>query len=769
MIRTTWLILGFAALIVYPTLECPASDFTFDFLVDPEHSESYGGVTVLGHIGLDIVGDSQDQQQPGSPPRTPDQYLLGPKQWGMQIPTIFATAGNAYASGQTGASLTWQDPVIRIRSWAEAFLSTDLIGHSIFYSDLEGTVRLKLGSSIFSDGTPVYLMILKTTDKVVGFPGGGDTENIRKGPEGSGIQDGYYIGGPSSLFQIGDTYEFNWRSSTDASLEAPAIQGFGGESYEGRYEFRIRKPEPGEISRRSLGGGPHFTSDTIGHGCAHATMAMILDSWGQDKRYSDLLQNSQEEYYAAMDKITAKGSKLPSEMIAALNDYFAAKNGCRFGKPVSLRAVGPYSLHELDIERMRHPFIMGGPGIEGYKEGHVFVVDGYYRIQRSFHSGENDKTTWLAVRDTWPKGLDRMVSVSREGNPQYRGCEEEGQNKNSVEWWPLNYSLSESLRFWDDEYRFRPSYYLEIQETFPFNGSPNEIRNFELSGDDFDRVVLPQVTTPLTPPQIWQEYMLMSNVQVLPADARVVSSLMAEYPDDPYCDSYTLRVQLQQPVTAEVALACYSTKKVTVEFDYACTAGTLKLYANNVLLATLPKTPTTDLDYYEKTFTLPTEGTTTFSLRLTGAAGNELYLDNLWLTNPVAEQIRTDLDGNERTDQADFARLAAQWLKSGCTTPNFCGGADINHSGTVDLTDLELFVDLWMVDTRDPLIAVMGNADLDRNFRVDIADLAQFAMQWKRSPCYDPDFCLGADINQSGAVDLQDLALFASRWLDEMF
>jgi hypothetical protein len=218
-----------------------------------------------------------------------------------------------------------------------------------------------------------------------------------------------------------------------------------------------------------------------------------------------------------------------------------------------------------------------------------------------------------------------------------------------------------------------------------------------------------------------------------------------------------------------VALTCYSTKKVTVEFDYACTAGTLKLYANNTLLATLPKTATTDLEYYEKTFTLPIEGTTTFALRLTGAAGNELYLDNLWLTNATAEQIRTDLDGNDRTDQADFARLAARWLKSSCTAPDFCGGADINHSGTVEMTDLLLFIDSWMVDTRNPFFAVEGNADLDRSFRVDIADLAQFSMQWKRSMCYYPDFCQGADIDQSGAVNLQDLALFASRWMDEMF
>jgi len=46
---------------------------------------------------------------------------------------------------------------------------------------------------------------------------------------------------------------------------------------------------------------------------------------------------------------------------------------------------------------------------------------------------------------------------------------------------------------------------------------------------------------------------------------------------------------------------------------------------------------------------------------------------------------------------ADFAYFADRWHTTGCNSSNnFCGGADMNHSGTVDMQDLEMFAEEWL-------------------------------------------------------------------------
>jgi hypothetical protein len=45
----------------------------------------------------------------------------------------------------------------------------------------------------------------------------------------------------------------------------------------------------------------------------------------------------------------------------------------------------------------------------------------------------------------------------------------------------------------------------------------------------------------------------------------------------------------------------------------------------------------------------------------------------------------------------DFAYFAPRWLTAGCSlSNNFCGGADMDFSGTVDMLDLKLFADNWL-------------------------------------------------------------------------
>jgi hypothetical protein len=719
-----------------------------------------------GSNGASISGTCYTLEPPQTLDRSAAAGAMGSNRWGVQLGPVRLTVDPGYISGQTHAILQWQnngfsyDCLAQAESQGGGSLGPDLV-YSVIgtSSSFGGTARISIESSSLPDGYPVLLMSQHV-------PGGysirGETSHQnnnwyyqRLGPDWSNIQEDIAFPEENHVVQIGDSetslMSFWARassSSTEKDKPDSASVAFGG-----NLQFRVRKPENGEISRGSLGGGPLFTQDKD-HVCIHAAIAMILDYWGH--KYPELHKNTQEEYYAAMDKIMGTGPQVPYQAVAAMNDYFAAKNGCRTGKPVSLRAVGPTQLSELTIERMRHPFIILGFQIEDSGQfiltddaiGHAFVVDAYYSIHKHF----DDLMTWLAVRDTWDTALTPVVSIPTNGNPKYRSYEDGGR-----EWWPLDYTAYDALWVPEISYRYRPTHFIEVEETFQFGESKTEVKRPELSGDDYNRVIVPQIIPQLLPPAIWKEYKLMSNVRVLPEDARVLPSLVVGPPDESIAEGYMLRVQLQQPVAAEVSLTCYSTRKVTVAFDYACKAGTLQLFAGSTLLATIPRTPSSALSAFKNTFTLASEGTTTFALRLTGAAGNELYLDNLLLINPVAEQIRIDLNDSGRVNGSDFALLSAQWLKSGCVAPLYCQGADIDHSGKVDFADLLLFIDQWLwknPDLEDP------PGDFNGDGRVNLLDYTLLARDW-----HSPDVFLETDLNKDGTVDLLDLLLFSEFWL----
>jgi hypothetical protein len=56
--------------------------------------------------------------------------------------------------------------------------------------------------------------------------------------------------------------------------------------------------------------------------------------------------------------------------------------------------------------------------------------------------------------------------------------------------------------------------------------------------------------------------------------------------------------------------------------------------------------------------------------------------------------IPGDIAGSYGVNYVDFAVFAAHWNQTGC--PTGCGNADLNTSGTVDITDLMLFADNWL-------------------------------------------------------------------------
>jgi hypothetical protein len=58
-----------------------------------------------------------------------------------------------------------------------------------------------------------------------------------------------------------------------------------------------------------------------------------------------------------------------------------------------------------------------------------------------------------------------------------------------------------------------------------------------------------------------------------------------------------------------------------------------------------------------------------------------------------------DLNGDGAVDLLDFAKFAAHWLETGCVTPDWCGGADLNQplDATVNFYDLEILVGSWLL------------------------------------------------------------------------
>jgi hypothetical protein len=59
--------------------------------------------------------------------------------------------------------------------------------------------------------------------------------------------------------------------------------------------------------------------------------------------------------------------------------------------------------------------------------------------------------------------------------------------------------------------------------------------------------------------------------------------------------------------------------------------------------------------------------------------------------------IAGDIAGLYGVNFFDFTYFAQRWRTTGCNpSNNFCGGADLNASGTVDLYDLDIFADNWL-------------------------------------------------------------------------
>lgn len=55
-----------------------------------------------------------------------------------------------------------------------------------------------------------------------------------------------------------------------------------------------------------------------------------------------------------------------------------------------------------------------------------------------------------------------------------------------------------------------------------------------------------------------------------------------------------------------------------------------------------------------------------------------------------------DINKNCYVDMYDLALFAQRWTESGCGTPDYCGGTDLDKKGTVDINDLAIIEEDWL-------------------------------------------------------------------------
>lgn len=122
----------------------------------------------------------------------------------------------------------------------------------------------------------------------------------------------------------------------------------------------------------------------------------------------------------------------------------------------------------------------------------------------------------------------------------------------------------------------------------------------------------------------------------------------------------------------------------------------------------------------------------------------------------------SDLAATGRISFEDFAIFSSHWLDDTCDSANgFCSGADLDYSGGVNITDLNLFWNHWTRISgyeRRP-------SDIWPDYKIEHYDLADLMARWLDSSCNpENNYCDRTDINRDGIVDFMDLSLLSSHW-----
>jgi hypothetical protein len=135
-------------------------------------------------------------------------------------------------------------------------------------------------------------------------------------------------------------------------------------------------------------------------------------------------------------------------------------------------------------------------------------------------------------------------------------------------------------------------------------------------------------------------------------------------------------------------------------------------------------------------------------------------MDANYSATAVYEQILfspmlVDLNKNGLPDFRDFSDFAQSWADGSCTPPAWCNGRDFDHSGAVDMNDLQIFYEFWLWPV----------ADIDLDTEVNFIDYAMLTDLWGQTLCEFSDFCNGCDLDKSHTVDINDLSQMTEYWL----
>jgi len=76
-------------------------------------------------------------------------------------------------------------------------------------------------------------------------------------------------------------------------------------------------------------------------------------------------------------------------------------------------------------------------------------------------------------------------------------------------------------------------------------------------------------------------------------------------------------------------------------------------------------------------------------------AGNEVNSGSAYMFELVACPS-ADLNGDCCVDFLDYTGFANQWPLTNCSSPDWCGGADLDENGKVNWFDLDIFCDQWL-------------------------------------------------------------------------
>jgi hypothetical protein len=111
-----------------------------------------------------------------------------------------------------------------------------------------------------------------------------------------------------------------------------------------------------------------------------------------------------------------------------------------------------------------------------------------------------------------------------------------------------------------------------------------------------------------------------------------------------------------------------------------------------------------DWEAFSHTFTALEAGSYTLVLRVEDV--KDYIKPSYWAVDNLKIEchgsLPGDLTGDCGVDFFDFAWLGEQWLND-CDSLTWCDGSDINHSSEVDLDDLSVFADNWLIGRNSTL------------------------------------------------------------------